>query len=322
MLTNLSRAKFELNTIMQRKTEFSLFRCRQQYYEQAERAGKLLAQRVKQQQAQTLITALQNDKGEILTDPIEINNAFQEFYQKLYTSQDSWDMGKFQNFLSGTTLPALTELDRGRLGANITLGEVQRAIKCLSAGKSPGGDGFPTDFYKSFSDLLAPKLLTVFQDAFQRGSLPESMQNAIITLIHKKGKDPQQCGSYRPVSLINVDAKILAKILALRLEVCLPTLIHPDQVGFVKGRSSADNLRRLLHLVWQTRNSMEPVVAFSLDAEKAFDRVEWEYLFAILERFGMGDVYIKWVKLLYRSPKAAVFTNGNISNSFTLARRT
>ncbi len=118
-------------------------------------------------------------------------------------------------------------------------------------------------------------------------------------------------------SIFDVDAKILAKILALRLEV-----IHPDQVGFVKGRSSADNLRRLLHLVWQTRNSMEPVVAFSLDAEKAFDRVEWEYLFAILERFGMGDVYIKWVKLLYRSPKAAVFTNGDISNSFTLAHGT
>lgn len=82
----------------------------------------------------------------------------------------------------------------------------------------------------------------------------------------------------------------------------LPTLIHPDQVGFIKGRSSADKLRRLLHLVWQTRNSKEPVLAFSLDAEKAFSRLEWEYLFAILEQFGVGDIYIKWVKLLYKSP--------------------
>ena len=190
LLANLSKAKFELNTIMQRKAEFSLFRCRQKYYEQGERAGKLLAQRVKQQQAQTLISAIQNEKGEILTDTIEINNAFQLFYQNLYTSQDSWDRSEFQNFLSRATLPALTELARERLGACITLGEVQQAIGCLGAGRSPGGDGFPTDFYKSFSDLLAPRLLTVFQDAFQRGSLPESMQNAIITLIHKKGKDP------------------------------------------------------------------------------------------------------------------------------------
>lgn len=162
-------------------------------------------------------------------------------------------------------------MTRERLGACITLGEVQQAIRCLSAGRSPGGDGFPTDFYKSFSDLLAPRLLTVFQDVFRKGSLLESMQNAIITLIHKKDKDPQHCGSYRPVSLPNVDAKILATILALRLEVCLPTLIHPDKVGFVNGQSSADNLCRLLHLVWQTRNNMEPVVVFFLDAEKAFD---------------------------------------------------
>lgn len=191
-----------------------MFRCRQKYYEQGERAGKLLAQRVKQQQTQTLISAIQNEEGKILTDTIDISSGFHLFYQKLYTSQDAFNWGEFQNFLSETTLPVLTESARERLGVCITLGEVEQAIRDLSAGKSPGGDGFPTDFYKSFSDPLASRLLTVFQDAFQRGSLPDSMHNAIITLICKKDKDPQQCGSYRPVSLINVDAKILGKILA------------------------------------------------------------------------------------------------------------
>lgn len=146
----------------------------------------------------------------------------------------------FRTFCPRLVLLVLAELARERLGACITLGEVEQAIRDPSAGRSPGGDRFPTDFYKSFSDLLAPRLLTVFQDAFQRGSLPESMQNAIITLICKKDKDPQQCGSYRPLSLINVDAKILTS----RIEVYLPTLIHPDQVGFIKGQSSADNLHR------------------------------------------------------------------------------
>lgn len=89
-------------------------------------------------------------------------------------------------------------------------------------------------------DLIAPRLVIVFRDAIERGKMPESMQSA-ITLIHKKGKNAQQCGSYRPVSLINVDAKILAKILAMRL-AHLPSLIHPDQVGFIRGRSSADTV--------------------------------------------------------------------------------
>ncbi len=76
LFANLSRAKFEFNSIIQKKEEFSLFRCRHKYYEQGERAGKFLTWRVKQQQAQTLISAINNEKGEIVTDNIEINNAF------------------------------------------------------------------------------------------------------------------------------------------------------------------------------------------------------------------------------------------------------
>lgn len=115
----------------------------------------------------------------------------------------------------------------------MTLDEVKQAIKRISAGKSPGNDGFPTEFSKKFSDLVAPRLLKVFQNVLKRGGLPESMQLIVIKHIHKKGKNSQQCSSYRPVLSINVDAKILAKILAIRLENYLQTLIHPDQVGFI-----------------------------------------------------------------------------------------
>lgn len=198
----------------------------------------------------------------------------------------------------------------------------KQAIKKMSSGKSPGDDGLPTDFYKEFVDLIAPRLVIVFKDANERGTMPESMQSAVITLIHKKGKNAQKCGSYRPVSLINVDAKILAKILALRLEARLPSLIHTDQVGFIRGRSSADNVRRLLHLIWQVRNSTEPVVTFSLDAEKAFDRVEWGYMFRTLSRFGLGSSFTKWIRLIYCNPKASVLTNGKMSPHFTLHRGT
>lgn len=135
------------------------------------------------------------------------------------------------------------------------------------------------------------------------GSMPKIMQSAVITLVHTKGKNPQQCRSYRPVSLINV-------ILATQLETYLPSLIHPDHVGFIKGRSFADNVRRLLHLIWQTRNSAEPKIAFSLDAEKALDRVEWGYLFRMLHKFGLGSSFINWIKLQYCNPRASVLKNG------------
>ncbi len=142
------------------------------------------------------------------------------------------------------------------------------------------------------------------------------MRTSIITLIHKKGKYLQYCANYRPISLGNVDGKILAKVLAKRLENLLPTIIHPDQVGFIRARSSADNMRRLLHLMWNSRGVADPVMAFSLD------RVEWGFLFQTLRRFGFGSVFTKWVKLLYTGPQASVLCNGLVSSRFKLHRGT
>lgn len=148
------------------------------------------------------------------------------------------------------------------------------------------------------------------------------MRSAVITLLHKKGKDPQHCGNYRPISLINVDEKNISKVLAIRLERVLPTLVHGDQVGFVKHRCSADNLRRILHIFWKSRNNPDPVVAFSPDAETAFDKVKYAFLFYALKRFGFGQSFMHWSQLVYTDPMAMVLTNGIMSPSFNISRGT
>lgn len=86
---------------------------------------------------------------------------------------------------------------------------------------------------------------------------------------------------------------------------------------FIKNRSSSDSLRRLLHLLWMNHSNLDPIVALSLDAENAFDRVEWGFLFAVLEKYGFGPGFVKWIKILYSNPKAAVITNG-ITSSFLI----
>ncbi len=128
--------------------------------------------------------------------------------------------------------------------------------------------------------------------------------------------------NFRPVSLINVDCKVLAKILSSRLEKVLPGIIHKDQVGFIKGRSSADNVRRVIHLMWLNASENTPIAAISLDAEKAFDRVEWGFLTTVLSNFGFGHIFRTWVSLLYKNPRAAVMTNGMSSPFFTISRGT
>uniref|UniRef100_A0A3P9CYM2 Reverse transcriptase domain-containing protein n=1 Tax=Maylandia zebra TaxID=106582 RepID=A0A3P9CYM2_9CICH len=320
----LIKFKFEMNSILEKKVEYAMFCLNQKYFEQGERTGKMLAHRVKQIKSSNLIPSIfdPSNNNKLTTSKKEINDIFTKYYQELYTSNGLVEEQRLSDFFSSIKIPSLSEDQRSILEGKITLIEVKQAIGSLRVGKSPGNDGFPSDFYKVFVDELAPRLLSVYQDAFQRGRLPFSMRSAVITLLHKKGKDPQHCGNYRPISLINVDEKIISKILAFRLEKVLPYLVHRDQVGFVKNRSSADNLRRLLHILWKSRTKLDPVVAFSLDAEKAFDKVEYPFLFHILKRFGFGPFFRQWIQVVYTDPMATVITNGIMSPSFSLSRGT
>ena len=142
------------------------------------------------------------------------------------------------------------------------------------------------------------------------------------TAILKPDKDPILPSSYRSLSLLNTDLKIITKALNHRLETVTALLIHPDQTGFIKNRNSSHNLRRLFNLINLSQHSNTNTIVTSLDAEKAFDKVNWSFLFHTLHQFGFGESFIHWIKILYNSPKATVSTNGITSSSFTLHRGT
>lgn len=109
--------------------------------------------------------------------------------------------------------------------------------------------------------------------------------------------------------------------MALRLEKCLPSLTHSDQNRFLKNRQACYNIRRTLNIIHEKKESQDACI-LSLDAEKAFDRVEWPYLLEVLSRFGCGTYFRQWVKLLYSGPCAEIMTNNYISKLFNLHRGT
>lgn len=84
----------------------------------------------------------------------------------------------------------------------------------------------------------------------------------------------------------------------------MPTLIHPDQTGFVKGRQSSNNTRRLFNIINNSTKQKTNTIIVSLDAEKAFDKVNWQFLYTTLEKYGFGKTFIHWIKLLYNTPMA------------------
>lgn len=135
-------------------------------------------------------------------------------------------------------------------------------------------------------------------EALENKKLPDSLEIATITLLPKPGKDKQKCDSYRPLSLLNADYKILSKLIALRLEDVIPKIIHADQTGFVKNRYGADNVRRLLHILNTAQKNLNPMLIMSMDAKKAFDRIEPSFLFRTLEAMGFGEKFTQYVKTL------------------------
>ncbi|KAK2877221.1 hypothetical protein Q8A73_021684, partial [Channa argus] len=201
---------------------------------------------------------------------------------------------------------------------DIQLREVQEAIADLNVSKSPGVDGLSAEFYKCFSYLLAPILCRLFAVMQEEKRCAASFLRGVITLVFKNKGARDDLANYRPISLLNTDYKILAKLLASRLKRVIGTIIGPTQTYSIPGRDIAD-------CILSTKFSFEHLMStggvyLGVDLEKAFDRVGHEYLFQCLRAFGFGRVFSGWIELLYGRAASMVKCNGSLTDPVPLER--
>ena len=127
--------------------------------------------------------------------------------------------------------------------------------------------------------------------------------------------------NWRPISLVNVDTKIISKVTASRIKSVLPNIIHHNQTGYVKDRFIGETIRSIYDIMDYTVEENIPGVPIFIDFEKAFDSVEWDFLFKCLsEAFNFGSDFLHWIKTFYKNVQSCIMNNGTASNYFSLER--
>ncbi|KAL9972585.1 hypothetical protein ACROYT_G018919 [Oculina patagonica] len=178
--------------------------------------------------------------------------------------------------------------------------------------------------YELLYDYCAGKYCQQLTDSlnysFENGELSNTQKQAVIRLIDKKDRDRRYIKNWRPISLLNVDVKIVSKALALRLEKFLPEIIHPHQYAYVKGRTIFDAVRTIDDIMEYTKIKQLPGLMVALDFEKAFDSLSWPFLFKALKSFNFGESFIKWVSTLYSNISSCVINNGFATHMFEVRR--
>lgn len=238
------------------------------------------------------------------------------YYVDLYTAGNVVDYRPHE-----WTFPSLTHSDKRWLNRAVSPLEVKQALFQMDGRKSPGADGILAGFFQRFWHITGDPLTRFIQQAFRDGCFPPAMNHTLISLIPKQ--HPPECmAHFRPISLCNVVVKVISKVVANRLKPLMSKLTSANQSSFVHNRQAADNIivvQEVVHTLRRKQGRIGGLIA-KIDLEKAYDRIDWKFLQAILEVVGFSLLLTKLVMFCISSAQLSVLWNGQQLTAFAPSR--
>ncbi len=261
------------------------------------------------------IEALTDENGTERTEIKDILSRVHTFYSHLYRNEDL-DREALENLLSN--VDGKVRGHNGELERDLSLHDLTQALESMQNSKAPGADGLPKEFYTTFWPELQSTLLEIYKESLRTGKLPPSMREGTISLLFKKG-DRKDIKNWRPLTLLGVDRKILAKALYFRILDVVEKIVGADQTCAIPGRSMSDSLALVRDSYLYSVDRKISLSITGLDLEKAFDRLNQKYFKEVLSHFGFGPQMRAWIDLIYSDCISRVIVNGHTTEPFQVS---
>uniref|UniRef100_A0A3B3CA37 Reverse transcriptase domain-containing protein n=1 Tax=Oryzias melastigma TaxID=30732 RepID=A0A3B3CA37_ORYME len=296
----------ELNKVYEEKARGAFVRSRRKWLEQGEKCTKYFFNLEKRNSEISCLRQIRIGDS-ISEDAKTISQYVAKFYKELYTKdyfrEDDIDL--FVNNIKDK-IEKISETLGKTCDQKIKTEEVDHCIKSLKDNKSPGNDGLTSEFYKFFIDKLTPFLVNLFEEDLEIGILPPTLRQGLIKLIPKSQKDKLCIENWRPISLLNNDAKIFALIFAKRLKPGLNDIIDEEESGFMPGRNISNNIRLILDMIDYNEYIRDDSFILFVDFYKAFDTISHSFMIRVIKEFGFGERFLKAIEVLYNGCNSSI----------------
>ena len=314
---NVVVAQSALSAALRKAAAGEAARARVAWVQEGERPNPAITAMVHPPRSVQDVVALRDAAGRLVSDPQRLPDVVASFWAGICQAPSGLAGADQQAVLaavSAQSSPIPAAAAPGLGCRSVSAGEVKQALQQTKPNTAPGWDGVPVDLYRIYSTQLAAVLARLFTAIGHRGEVPAGFLKGVITVLYKgHNADRTAAGSYRPITLLCTDYRLLARVLSNRLSPALADVIPLEQSAFLPGRSIGANtrfLRCLPPLLQQQHRSA--IVAF-LDFAKAYDTIDRGFLFALMERMGVGDGFLAWARLLLGHTTAVAAVNGYLS---------
>ena len=289
------------------------------WYELGEKSSKFFLNLEKERAVNSLLKKIIVNDNEI-TEPSKLNFELYTFYQKLFQKSVFKSTNEISQFLEPIQFPKITNEEISICEKDITEDDLFLSLRSMENDKSPGNDGLIKEFYNTFWTEIKTPLLSSVTFAKVTSQLSISQKQAIIKLMEKKDRDKRYIKNWRPISLLNLDTKLISQTLASRLKDVLPSITSHQQTAYVKNRNISESGRLISDILEICNNQNINGYMVTMDIEKAFDTLDHNFLLTVLEKIGFGKNFISWIKIILANQESCVISGGSTTKYFKLEK--